>query len=487
MRFRAGWVEALKREAEAESAEPEAVEWCPHAPTRKQAEFLSLDCLEALYGGAAGGGKSDALLMDALRFVDEPGYHAILFRKTYTDLALPGAIMQRAHVWLAGKPARWNDRDKVYVFPSGARLAFGYLDGPRDHFRYQSAEFQFIGFDELTHFPEGPYRYLFSRLRRSAGSVVPLRMRAATNPGGIGHEWVKKRFLDDPEDRVFIPAKLDDNPHSDRIEYERALDQLDPITRQQLRDGVWVQDTTGLVYYSLTDHNMAGSSMLPELAEGEKWMRVLGCDFGVTDPTAFVELCFAEHEPAVYVTRSGQWTDLSPSSAAEISIEWEREVGGYDAIVGDVGGLGKGFEAEWTQRFAIPMRAAQKADKLGYIKLLNGDLHHRKLIILPGNDQLVADMRTLAWKDENHRLEHPGLPNHLTDALLYGWREARHWMWEERPDEAATPEHRQRLDREFRKQRKRDRLRRAAEEAETGLPQGFGDNEEYSIDGNEEW
>lgn len=481
--FRPGWLEALRREAEKREAEPE--QWCPHEPTAKQAEFLKLDCLEALYGGAAGGGKSDALLMDALRFVDQPGYHAILFRKTYTDLALPGAIMQRAHVWLAGTSARWNDRDKVFVFPSGARLAFGYLDGPRDHFRYQSAEFQFIGFDELTHFPEQPYRYLFSRLRRRAGSLVPLRMRAATNPGGIGHEWVKRRFLDEPEDRVFIPAKLIDNPHSDQDEYQRALDQLDPITRQQLRDGVWVQDTTGLVYFCFTDHNIAGSAVLPELEPGESWMRVLGCDFGVTDPTAFVELAFAEHHPVVYVTRSGQWTDLAPSGAAEVCIEWERDVaGGYDAIVGDTGGLGKGFEAEWTQRFAIPMRAASKADKLGYIKLLNGDLHHRKLVILPGNDQLVMDLRVLAWKDENHRLEHPSLPNHLTDALLYGWREARHWAWEEREQEQLTAVERSRYDQEFRKQRKRDRIRRAAEEDETGLPSGWSNNEEYGIDGD---
>ena len=90
----------------------------PHKPWPKQRAFLSLECLEALYGGAAGGGKSDALLHDALKYRDVPGYSALLFRKTYTDLSLPDAIMDRAHNWLAGTGARWNDRDKTYILPT---------------------------------------------------------------------------------------------------------------------------------------------------------------------------------------------------------------------------------------------------------------------------------------------------------------------------------------------------------------------------------
>lgn len=420
--------------------------WCPHDPTEKQRAFLALDALEALYGGAAGGGKSDALLMAALQYVDTPGYSAILFRRTYTDLSLPGAIMQRAGEWLGDSTARWLERDKTFVFPSGARLAFGYLDGARDHYRYQSAEFQFVAFDELTQFEDRQYRYLFSRLRRCTGVAIPLRMRGATNPGGVGHDWVQRRFIDAPEPgRVFIPARLEDNPHTDRVEYERALAQLDPVTQRQLRDGEWVRDTTGLVYYSWSDRrNMAET--LPALPEGELWSRVLGADFGVTDPTAFVELAFNEHEPAVYVTRSAEWRALSPSEAAEKALAWERSIGSYDAFVGDVGGLGKGFQAEWQRRFAIPLRAAQKGDKLGYQKLLNGDLHHARLVVLEGNDKLVRDLKVLAFKDDTCRLEHPSLPNHLPDALLYGWREARHWQWEERPPRVADTELERRRD-----------------------------------------
>lgn len=469
-------LKCLEAEAEANVAE---VRYCPHDPTGKQQRFLELDCLEALYGGAAGGGKSDALLMAALMFVGVQGYSAILFRRTYTDLALPGAIMDRAYEWLSGSAAHWNDRDKVWTFPTGARLAFGYLDGPRDHFRYQSAEFQFVGFDELSQFEERQYRYLFSRLRRKAGMDVPIRMRGATNPGGIGHDWVKDRFLDNPGERVFVPAKLDDNPHTDRAEYERALAELDPITQQQLRDGLWVRDSTGLVYFAFRDANNLGDS-LPLLADGEEWSHVLAADFGVVDPTAFVELAFSQYDPVVYVTRSEQWKDMSPSEAAEEARRWESNAGGYDAIVGDVGGLGKGFEAEWRKRFYMPMRAAQKGDKLGYQKLLNGDLHHGKIVVLPGNERLVKDLKSLAWKDEQHTKEHPGMPNHLPDALLYGWREARHWDWEERPPPALTGQALAEKQMADRKERVKERIKKQREESQE-------ESWDWSEDNGKQW
>lgn len=208
----------------------------------RQQAFLDLDCREALYGGAAGGGKSSALLMAALQYVDVPGYAAILLRRTYQDLALPGAIMDRAGEWLRGTAAHWNDDRHTWVFPSGATLTFGYLQTENDKFRYQSSEFAFVGFDEATQFTESQYLYVaFSRARRSAGSPIPVRARAASNPGGVGHEWVKDRFISDHgrSERVFVPAKLDDNPYLDRRQYMESLDELDPVTRAQLLEGNW--------------------------------------------------------------------------------------------------------------------------------------------------------------------------------------------------------------------------------------------------------
>jgi hypothetical protein len=176
--------------------------------------------------------------MAALQYVEVPGYTAILFRRTYQDLALPGALMDRAGEWLRPTAAKWHDAEKTWRFPSGATISFGYLQTENDKYRYQGAEFSLVCFDELSHFSESSYRYLFSRIRRSGGSKIPIRMRAATNPGA---EWVKQRFIephDDPE-RVFVPARLQDNPYLDAEEYTQALNQLDPVTRRQLLEGDW--------------------------------------------------------------------------------------------------------------------------------------------------------------------------------------------------------------------------------------------------------
>jgi len=236
-----------------DAMKPKMTKYIAQDPTEnpKQHAFLLLNCKEAFFGGGCGGGKSSALLMAALQYVDVPGYNAILFRKTFQELSLPEALLDRAKEWL--HPYRnsgeihWNEKNHTYTFPSGATLSFGYLEHLNDRFRYQSAEFQFIGFDELTEFEEVNYRYLFSRLRRLKGSTVPLRMRSAGTPGGIGHEWVKSRFLIAGKG-IFIPALMEDNKFLDLISYEESLKELDAVTREQLRYGNWEVKSGGSIF-----------------------------------------------------------------------------------------------------------------------------------------------------------------------------------------------------------------------------------------------
>ena len=237
---RAGW---MARGATALSS------YVPSKPTAKQAEFLSLDCREAFYGGAARGGKSEALLMAALQYAHVPGYAALILRRTYADLSLPGALMDRARDWLTGRVA-WHEKNKTWVFPSGATLTFGYLEYEKDKYRYQGSEFQFIAFDELTQFSETQYTYLFSRLTRARLVDVPTRMRAASNPGNTGHEWVKQRFLIEgaQHGRVFVPARLWDNPHVDADDYVLSLAELDSVTRARLLEGDWTIADAGSVF-----------------------------------------------------------------------------------------------------------------------------------------------------------------------------------------------------------------------------------------------
>lgn len=406
--------------------------YCPHTPHPKQRHFLILSQREALYGGAAGGGKSDALLMGALEHVDVPGYAALILRRTYQDLALPGAIMDRSHEWLKGTDASWNGTDKRWVFPSGASLSFGYLDTDRDRFRYASAEFQYIAFDELTQFPEQWYRFLFSRLRRRRGVDVPLRMRAATNPGGIGHEWVRRRFIEPGDERrPFISALLVDNPSLDAEEYRETLAELDATTRAQLEDGVWTRDAEGLVYHFDEARNTT------RLAPPDCYRKVLGLDFGVTDPTAGVVLGWAEHDPTVYVLETFKKSGMIPSEAAEKVAELMTRHR-FNRIVGDIGGLGKGFVEEARRRFRLPIEPAEKVNKYGYVSLLNGDLERGRIKVLtPACKALTDEWAELPWNEDRTK-EADGFDNHLADACLYAWRTT--YAFNEKPaPEELTP------------------------------------------------
>lgn len=231
---------------------PKLTKYIPIDPTPKQRAFLLMsDVREVLYGGAAGGGKSVAQLAGALQFVDIPGYSAILFRKTYADLSLPGALIDMSKQWLMpfveSREVKWSEKEKQYTFPSGATLNFGYLESDNDCYRYQGAEFQYIGMDECTHISPTNYRYLFSRLRKKKSLQVPLRFRATANPGGEYGEYYYQRFFVEGKEkgRIFIPAGLNDNPHLDADAYKESLEELDPLERERLLNGNWEIKASG--------------------------------------------------------------------------------------------------------------------------------------------------------------------------------------------------------------------------------------------------
>lgn len=233
------------------------------APTERQAEFLAASEKEVLYGGAAGGGKSDALIVDALglhqQAVEYSSYRAILFRRTYGELR---DLIDRAQeiIGLANPGARYNQSDHIYTFPSGAKLEFGHVQHNQDRFKYKRA-FQYAGWDELTLWPDDvPYVYLRSRVR-STETRLDCYIRGTTNPDGPGQVWVKERFaipnegtatcfkvtvVDDVtgeefvEWRRFIPARLSDNPYLTRTaDYRIALLSMEPEEREALLRGRW--------------------------------------------------------------------------------------------------------------------------------------------------------------------------------------------------------------------------------------------------------
>lgn len=254
----------------AQGLEPHDEDW---APSERQERFLELSCFEALYGGSAGGGKSDALLVDAASGIGRgygSGYNAILFRRTFQDLER--SLILRSQELYPRLGGVFNATKHSWRFPGGERITFAHMIHERDALDHKSAAYQFIGFDELTSFTEYQYLYLFSRARSARG--VPCRVRAATNPGDIGHEWVRARWFDwlsrktqrparpgevrhfkragdveievprgtpDALGRTFIPARLEDNPHlaANDPEYAARIDAMPRLEREQLRNGDW--------------------------------------------------------------------------------------------------------------------------------------------------------------------------------------------------------------------------------------------------------
>jgi hypothetical protein len=328
-----------------ELASASLARYCPLVPTTKQAAFLDLRGREALFGGAAGGGKSMALLMAALQHVHVPGYAALILRKDTQRLSLAGGLIPRSHAWFADQPGvRWNAARREWSFPTGvsrATIQFGYLAHPENKYRYASSEFHYIAFDELTELGEEEYQFLFSRLRRTNTSGVPLRVRAASNPGNVGHGWVKRRFIDgrkpsigmeeiggaayqlagsreldsrqldehefDPhrapilmaDERTFLPSLIDDNPHLDAVSYRQSLASLPPLARERLLHGDWSVCETGLIRPEWLREFVEGAreTGLPPVRHTDRspargmqhWLTLLapdGSDLATVDPAA---------------------------------------------------------------------------------------------------------------------------------------------------------------------------------------------------------
>lgn len=273
---------------------PPLKKYCPLLPTLSQQQILLLGYSgrEALYGGAVGGGKSAGLLTAALRFVDRTGFHALLLRRTYAELAKGDGLIPLAHEWLGGTDARWNEQRKTWLFPSGATIEFGHVQHEQDKHSYQGAAYQFVGFDELTHFTESIYLYIgFSRQRRRMSlKDIPVQTFASANPGGVGHLWVRHRFIDNRNPGVlFMPATIRDNPGLDVVDYELSLNHLPEALRQQLMDGDWGAFEGAA--YSLDDR----IHLVPLFKCPPEWERFEFMDHGTRNPSAWY-LCASDYD-----------------------------------------------------------------------------------------------------------------------------------------------------------------------------------------------
>ena len=222
-----------------------------------QTSFLASAEREVFYGGARGGGKSYAMLVDPLRYCHKAQHRALLIRRSMPELRDMITHSQRLYS-RAFKGARWREQEKEWRFPSGARIEFGYAENMTDVLRYQGQSYTWIGVDELPQYPTPDvYNFLRSSLR-SVDPEIPVFMRATGNPGNIGSQWVKEMFVDPSEpnkafnvsidtptgirkiSRRFIPAKLQDNPYLMQTDdYYIMLASLPEVQRKQFLEGDW--------------------------------------------------------------------------------------------------------------------------------------------------------------------------------------------------------------------------------------------------------
>ena len=300
---------------------------------------------EALYGGAAGGGKSDALVIEALRQVHIPHYKALILRKTFPQLA--ELIDKSLNYYPRAFPrARYNSSAHTWVFPSGAKIVFGAMQYTKDRTKYQGQAYDFVAFDELTHFTYEEYSYLFSR-NRPNGPGTRVYIRATANPGGVGHGWVKERFITaaspmttiwtdvewtEPDgtrktgrqSRIFVPAKVFDNRKllQNDPDYVQRLAAMPEAERLALLEGNW-DSFSGQVFVEWRNDpahhgDRLGTHVIRPFKVPETWTIWRGFDWGYSRPFS-VGWYAVDHERRMYRIRELYGCTGTPN----VGVKWE--------------------------------------------------------------------------------------------------------------------------------------------------------------------
>tara|TARA_R110002051_G_scaffold110491_1_gene183047 strand:+ start:1131 stop:2762 length:1632 start_codon:yes stop_codon:yes gene_type:complete len=407
-----------------------------------QTEFLAASEREVFYGGARGGGKSYAMLIDPLRYCSKAQHRALLIRRTMPELRDLINHSQRLY-GRAFPGAKWREQEKEWRFPSGAKIEFGYAENMTDVLRYQGQSYTWIGIDEL---PQYPSPDIFNFLRSSLRSVdknIPVYLRATGNPGNIGSQWVREMFVEPAEPnkrfeikidtpvgtksitRRFIPAKLQDNPYLMQTDdYYIMLASLPEVQRKQFLDGDWdAYDDSAFPEFSKVTHVVEPF----EIPKG--WYKFRAADWGYSSPACV--LWFAvDYNNNLWLYRELYVQKITADIFARKVLELEHQdyinYGVLDSSTwakrGDVGPS----IAETMIRNGCRWRPSDRSPK----SRINGKLEiHKRLMITdkePGIrvfktcKNLVRTLSTLPLDKSNQEDVDTHAEDHAYDALRYG-------------------------------------------------------------------
>ena len=410
-----------------------------------QTEFLAAPEREVFYGGARGGGKSYAMLIDPLRYCHKENHRALLIRRTMPELR--DLINHSQRLYSRAFPgAKWREQEKEWRFPSGAKIEFGYAENMTDALRYQGQSYTWIGIDELPQYPSPDiYNFLRSSLR-SVDPDIPVYMRATGNPGNVGSQWVKEMFVDpiDPNTafnieivtpsgpkyitRRFIPAKLQDNPYLMQTDdYYAMLSSLPEVQRKQFLDGNW--DAFSNAAFPEFDREI---HVVEPFEVPKGWQRFRAADWGYSSPACC--LWFAiDYDNNLWAYRELYTQKITADVFARKVLELEHgeyiRYGVLDASTwakrGDIGpSIAETMiqaGCRWRPSDRTPKsRISGKLEIHKRLKIVDEKKKEPGLRIFATCRNLLRTFPTLPLDDNNPEDINTHVEDHAYDALRYG-------------------------------------------------------------------
>lgn len=400
-----------------------------------QKDFLAAPEKDVLYGGAAGGGKSFAMLIDPLRSCHNPAHRALILRRSMPELR---ELIDKSRELYpkAFKGARFREVEKLWNFPSGAKIEFGFLERDSDVYRYQGQAYSWIGFDEITHLPtEFGWNYLASRLRTTDPNLKTY-LRCTANPGGVGAHWVKKRYVlpsdsnktflgHDGLTRKFIPARLQDNPYlAEDGEYERMLNSLPAVQRKQLLEGNWdISEGAAFAEFEPETHVIAPFD-IPSW-----WERVKGVDYGYAAESCCLWAAVDPEDKTIIIYRELYQKGLTGNALADkITLMEESEVKSIPGVLDTAAWARTGYSGPTIGETLVnrghKLRRADKNRVAGKVQIHE---HLRKrlengrprLQIVNTCINLIRELQSIPLSKTNSEDVDTNASDHAYDALRY--------------------------------------------------------------------